>query len=193
MNYAFEWVTARLKCMNAWTFCLMIIKKCVDKISHRWVHPPTHIFRSNTNPLLCHHPRYRSRFRTLYPLPNFYRVIHIMISHFPASLYSSSSSSQASHPCPNTMKCLIGMRSVAMSWKSTSTSTQYPASRRMGVWKEVLGHKPCKGCEVHGERMCSGKALCVGYNREKFSVYCGRLLCEERMSSCIYLFGNVSL
>jgi hypothetical protein len=41
------------------------------------------------------------------------------------------------------------------SWRSdsfsTSTSTQYPASRRMGVWQGVLGHQPCKGWEVSRE------------------------------------------
>jgi hypothetical protein len=42
-----------------------------------------------------------------------------------------------------------------------STSAQYPASLRMGVWQGVLGHQPCNGWEVYGERMCSGNDVCA--------------------------------
>jgi hypothetical protein len=29
----------------------------------------------------------------------------------------------------------------------------------IGVWQGVLGHHPCKGWEVYGERICRGKAM----------------------------------
>jgi hypothetical protein len=39
-----------------------------------------------------------------------------------------------------------------------------------------------------------GEKLCVSVLIERmFNVCCDRVLCVDRMSSCIYLFGNVSL
>jgi hypothetical protein len=67
-----------------------------------------------------------------------------------------------------------------------------PCKPPEGVWQGVLGHQPYKGWEVQGERIYWGKAVCAVIIERVFIVYCDRLSFVERMSSCIFLFGNVS-